>query len=232
MFINLDISKFHGDWMSLRVSTTGFDDYITTIYRLLEVYGYARTTLISKELGIKPATASKVLKYLEGKGLVRRVRYRGVSLTEKGMNVAKPIVRKHRIAEVFLSDFLGFDLYQSHFYAHKFEHLPDEVIERIYIRLGRPELCPHGNSIHLTTSDYASIGSKLTEVGVGVEAEVIRIAGELTEVLKVVNQLNMQIGSKVRVVSQEALHILVEIPDKGVFKIPRNVAEALICKVG
>ncbi|MEM1898718.1 MAG: hypothetical protein QXD36_06475, partial [Sulfolobales archaeon] len=65
-----------------------------------------------------------------------------------------------------------------------------------------------------------------------VEAEVIRIAGELTEVLKVVNQLNMQIGSKVRVVSQEALHILVEIPDKGVFKIPRNVAEALICKVG
>lgn len=218
--------------MSLRIGATGFDDYITTIYRLLEVYGYAKTTLISKELGIKPATASKVLKYLEGKGLVRRVRYRSVSLTEKGMNAAKPIVRKHRIAEVFLSDFLGFDLYQSHFYAHKFEHLPDEVIERIYARLGRPELCPHGNSIHPTNGNNIPTGLKLTEVGVGVEAEVVRIAGELTEVLKLVNQLGMQVGSKVKVISQEVPHTLVEIPGKGVFKIPRCVAEAIICKVG
>ncbi len=218
--------------MSLRVAATGFDDYLTTIYRLLEVYGQAKTTLISKELGIRPATVSKILKYLENKGLVRRMRYRGVSLTDRGMELAKYIVRKHRIAEVFLSEFLGFDLYQSHLHAHKFEHLPDEVIERIYVKFGNPELCPHGNSIKSIDGAPSSVGVKLTQIEEGVEAEVIRIAGELAEVLKVVVRLGMKINSKVRVIRREVPYIRVEILGKNVHEIPRDVAEAIICKVG
>ncbi|MEM4519840.1 MAG: metal-dependent transcriptional regulator [Sulfolobales archaeon] len=217
--------------MSLRAGTTGFDDYITTIYRLLEVYGLAKTTSISKELGIKPATASKVLKYLENKGLVKRVKYKNVSLTEKGFKVAKPIIRKHRIAEVFLSEFLGFDLYHSHLYAHKFEHLPDEVIERIYAKFGEPDVCPHGNSIGVIDESYLREGKKLKDLDEGVVAELIRIAGELSDVLKVISRLGLRIGSKVKVLKKDVSSILIDVPGVGVSEVSKDVAEAIICMV-
>ncbi|MEM2158106.1 MAG: metal-dependent transcriptional regulator, partial [Sulfolobales archaeon] len=189
------------------------------------------TTSISKELGIKPATASKVLKYLENKGLVKRVKYKNVSLTEKGFKVAKPIIRKHRIAEVFLSEFLGFDLYHSHLYAHKFEHLPDEVIERIYDKLGEPDVCHNGNSIGVLDESYLREGKKLKDLDEGVVAELIRIAGELSDVLKVISRLGLRIGSKVKVLKKDISSILIDVPGVGVSEVPKDVAEAIICMV-
>ena len=37
------------------------EDYLVTIYRLEEAYGYARTSVIARELGVKPGTVSKIL---------------------------------------------------------------------------------------------------------------------------------------------------------------------------
>ncbi|MDW7970081.1 MAG: metal-dependent transcriptional regulator [Sulfolobales archaeon] len=217
--------------MSLRASATGFDDYITTIYRLLEVYGRAKTTLISKELGTKPATVSKILKYLENKGLVKRVKYRDISLTDRGLKVAKPIIRKHRIAEVFLNEFLGFDLYHSHLYAHKFEHLPDEVIERIYVKFGSPDVCPHGNSIKFLDYDYLKDGRRLSEVDEGSVAELVRIVGELSDVLKEISRLGLRIGSRVRIIKKDVSSIVIGVNDSIIYEISRDVADTMICRV-
>jgi len=215
--------------MSLRVSAIGLEDYLTTIFRLLEVYGYAKTTLISKELGVKPATVSKVLKYLEVKGFVKRVKYRGVTLTNKGLELVKPVIRKHRIAEFFLSEFLGFDLYYTHLYAHEFEHLPDDVLEKIYLKLGSPTTCPHGNLIDVSSTSLA--GVKLSTVNEGSKVEVIRVAGELTYVLKELQRLGIKLGTVVSVVKQKPLHTVIEVVEGGVYELPKEYAEAVICRV-
>ena len=215
--------------MSLRVSAVGLEDYLTTIFRLLEVYGYAKTTLISRELGVKPATVSKVLKDLEVKGFVKRVKYRGVTLTNKGLELVKPVIRKHRIAEFFLSEFLDFDIYYTHIYAHEFEHLPDDILERIYLKLGRPTTCPHGNLISIDSTSLT--GVKLSNVSEGSKVEVIRVAGELTYVLKELQRLGIKLGTVISVVKQKPLYTVIEVIDGGVYELPKEFAEAIICRV-
>jgi len=120
------------------------EDYLVTIYKLESLYGEARTSQIARELGVRDGTVSKVIKHLQEHGYVRVYKYRGVRLTEKGREVAARILRNHRILEVFLHDFLGFDYYRAHELAHKMEHLPQEVIDRIYEKLGKPDICVYG----------------------------------------------------------------------------------------
>ncbi len=216
--------------MRLRVEDSGLEDYLTTIYRLIEVYGYAKTTLISKELGVTPATASKVIKCLESKGLIRRVKYKGVSLTDKGLEVVKYVVRRHRIAEVFFRAFLDIDLLHSHVYAHLFEHLPDEIIERIYIKLGSPVTCPHGNKIAIPANNAGLDGIRLSDVDVGSEIVIIRIAGELIHALRVISELGLDLGSRIRVIGKYPHKIVIEVPSKGVYELPLDAAKAIIVK--
>lgn len=216
--------------MRLRVEDSSLEDYLTTIYRLIEVYGYAKTTLISKELGVKPATTSKVIKYLESKGLVRRVRYKGVTLTDRGLEIVKYVVRRHRIAEVFLRVFLGVDLLNSHIYAHLFEHLPDEIIEKIYIRLGSPTTCPHGNKVVIPVNSVEIDGMRLNDVDIGREVVIIRIAGELIHTLGVINDLGLDLGSKIKVISRYPHKVVIEVPNKGVYEVPLDVAKAVIVR--
>ncbi len=116
------------------------EDYILTVYRLEVLYGMARTSQIARELRLKEGTVSKVLKKLQEEGFIILSRYRGIKLSDLGREVAEKILRKHAVIEVFLTDFLGFDKLKAHYLAHKMEHLPDEVVEALYLRLGKPNL--------------------------------------------------------------------------------------------
>lgn len=116
------------------------EDYVLTVYRLERLCGNARTSRIAEELKIREGTVSKVLKKLQADGLVALTKYRGVKLTSLGRDVAENILRKHAILEEFLVNYLNFNLVKAHYLAHKMEHLPDEVVEAIYVKLGKPVL--------------------------------------------------------------------------------------------
>lgn len=218
--------------MEVRSSRVGIEDYLTTIYRLEEIYGFAKTTKISRELNVTPATVSKVINYLETKGYVRRVKYRGVTLTSRGREVAEEIVRKHRIAEAFLTNFLGFDIYEAHLYAHRFEHLPREVIDRIYERMGMPLTCPHGNHIPGAKALTTCSGIRLSEAAEGRWYTIVRIGGELIHALKVLKELGLGLSSSVKVVVRKPLSTVIELSGGGLAEIPNEVAETVYVGVG
>ncbi len=78
------------------------------------------------------------------------VRFEGrvVALTAKGRRRAESVVRKHRIAERFLTDVVGLAWHKTHIEACRWEHvMSDEVEERLVAMLGNPTTCPHGNPI-------------------------------------------------------------------------------------
>lgn len=212
--------------VSLKVSGVGIriEDYLTTIYRLQEVYGHAKTTKISKELNVRPATVSKVINYLKRKGLVDRVKYRGITLTSKGREVAEEVVRRHRIAEAFLTGFLGFDIYEAHLYAHHFEHLPKEVIERIYEKINKPVTCPHGNYIP-GVSVGAIRGIKLTEADEGKHYVITRIAGELINPLKMLREVG--VNSIIKVIERRPSYVVIELGSGELIKLPGDAAETV-----
>ena len=123
------------------------EDYLKAIYRLEELMGIAKTTYLAKELGVTPATVTKMMSKLARDGYIVWEPYKGAKLSNKGRILAENIVRKHRIAEYFFYKILKLDLLKSHIYAHMLEHLPDEVFDRLYEFLNKPSTCPHGNPI-------------------------------------------------------------------------------------
>ena len=195
----MDVKRYYN-----RTFKSNREDYIAVIYRLHEVYGSAKLSDISRELGVKPATTSKVLSQLEKSGLVKKYKYRKVVLTEMGEKIAVRIIRKHRISEVFLAHKLSVDIFDTHYYAHYLEHLPDELIERIYILLGFPQKCPHGNIIPDAERDKDMMLAeyiRLSEATRGTY-RVERIAGELSSILPVLKELQLKPNTIIEVLAQ------------------------------
>ena len=100
---------------------------------------------VAEMLGVSRASAGEMLKRLEAEGLVERGEQLEAILTPEGAERAKRVVRKHRIIERFLTDFMGYTAAESHVHADELgDTFTDEMIERINERLGRPDRCPHG----------------------------------------------------------------------------------------
>ncbi len=202
------------------------EDYLATIYRLEEAYGYARTSIIARELGVKPGTVSKILGRLEEKGFVFRVKYRGVRLTEKGRSIAVRIARKHRIAEKLLSEILGLDMLLSHDVAHDLEHSPDEFFLKAVEKMGLEES-------RLDVENMAEAGSRgkpLYYATPGKEYIVFEFVGETRDALKFFVKTGIRHGTKILVCSTGSSEMEVSLNGKSTIRIPRSYAFQIIVK--
>ena len=130
------------------------DEYLETIYFLAFPIGEYRpdtkgsSTLavrVGEMLGVSRASAGEMLKRLEADGLVERGDQKEAILTDAGAERAKRVVRKHRIIERFLTDFMGYTAAESHVHADELgDAFSDEMVERLAQQLGNPDRCPHG----------------------------------------------------------------------------------------
>jgi DtxR family Mn-dependent transcriptional regulator len=103
---------------------------------------------LAATLGVTPGTATTMVKALAESGLVAYEPYAGVSLTGAGEKLAALVVRRHRLIELFLVQFLGFGWDEVHDEAEHLEHaVSDRLIERIDEMLGHPATDPHGDPI-------------------------------------------------------------------------------------
>ena len=130
------------------------DEYLETIYFLAFPIGEYRpqasgaptlAARVAEMLGVSRASAGEMLKRLEKEGLVRRGEHKEALLTSAGRKRAERVVRKHRIVERLLTDFMGYTAAEAHVYADDIgETFSDDMVERIEEKLGNPERCPHG----------------------------------------------------------------------------------------
>jgi DtxR family Mn-dependent transcriptional regulator len=129
-------------------------------------------------LGVSRASAGEMLKRLEAEGLVERGDQKEAILTPAGIERANGVVRKHRIIERFLTDFMGYTAAESHVHADELgDTFTDEMIERINDRLGHPDRCPHGWPVEPDTEQVENAGLlALAELEPGRSAEIVRLA--------------------------------------------------------
>src|SRR5919202_1674722 len=130
------------------------DDYLETIYFLAFPIGEYRpqtsgsptlASRVAEMLGVSRASAGEMLKRLEAEGLVERGERKEALLTPRGAERARKVVRKHRVIERLLTDFMGYTAAEAHVHADELGGtFTDDMIERIEERLGHPERCPHG----------------------------------------------------------------------------------------
>src|SRR5207302_4073753 len=130
------------------------DEYLETIYFLAFPIGEYRplssgsptlAARVAEMLGVSRASAGEMLRRLEKEGLVERGARKEAILTETGRERAEHVVRRHRIIERLLTDFMGYTPAEAHVHADELgDTFTDDMIERIDERLGHPERCPHG----------------------------------------------------------------------------------------
>jgi len=155
-----------------------FEEYCECIYELREDDVEVIRARIADRLQVSRPSVSEMIRRMESEGLVSVVDGR-VRLTPAGEDLAQRVVRRHRLAERFLTDILGLSWADAHREAGRWEHVMSDSVEQAMDRvLGSPSTCPHGNPI--PGADYvAPRAVRLAEVSPGQRFVVSRIPEEL-----------------------------------------------------
>jgi DtxR family Mn-dependent transcriptional regulator len=169
------------------------DEYLETIYFLAFPIGEYRpkttgsptlSSRVAEMLGVSRASAGEMLKRLEADGLVERGEHKEAILTAAGRARAEKAVRKHRIIERLLTDFMGYTAAEAHVHADELgDTFSEDMVERIDARLGHPTRCPHGWPVDtdLEQAENREL-APLSELAPGDRATIVRLAehdGEL-----------------------------------------------------
>jgi DtxR family Mn-dependent transcriptional regulator len=164
-----------------------FDEYLETIYFLANPIGEytpnapgapTLASRVAEMLGVSRASAGEMLKRLEAEGLVERGAQKEALLTPSGRARAERVVRKHRIIERLLTDFMGYTAAEAHVHADELgDTFTDDMVERIRTRLGDPERCPHGWPVEPDVEQAENNELEpLSALRPGAKATIVRLA--------------------------------------------------------
>src|SRR5881397_2533524 len=163
------------------------DEYLETIYFLAFPIGEYRpmstgsptlASRVAEMLHVSRASAGEMLKRLEAEGLIERGERKEALMTERGRERAERVVRKHRLIERLLTDFMGYTGAEAHERADALgDTFTDEMIDRIDVKLGHPERCPHGWPVDpdVEQAENAEL-APLASLRPGARATIVRLA--------------------------------------------------------
>ena len=125
---------------------TTYREYAAAIFELHEADLPVIQARISDWLGVSRPSVSEMVHRMQADGLVTIGDE--IDLTDEGRHLAEVVVRRHRLAERFLSEVLGLPWVKVHHEAETWEHaISDDVERAMWDKLGDPKTCPHGNPI-------------------------------------------------------------------------------------
>ncbi len=125
------------------MSSESVEEYLEAIYSINEKGKQAKNSDLSKELSVSPPSVTQMIQRLAKEGLVEYEPYKGATLTGKGMALAEKVVRKHRLLERFLHDYLKLPIKKIHDEACRMEHsISDETTMALCKALNSPETSP------------------------------------------------------------------------------------------
>ena len=126
--------------------TAVMEDYLETIYHLVQEHGFARSGQISKRLGVHKSTVTTALHNLQSQGYIDYAPYQEVTMTPKGVKEAEGIVRRHDIFYRLLHNLLGVAEDEASYLACEMEHsIPPHIVERF---IGLVEDALRKNELH------------------------------------------------------------------------------------
>jgi DtxR family Mn-dependent transcriptional regulator len=180
------------------------EEYLEGIYRLEEKSGVAKTNDIVKMLQVVPGTVTNTVERLEREGMLKHEPYKGVKLTDKGRKIALGVIRRHRLSERLLTDFVRVDWDKAHDAACRLEHgITNDVTKKLEKALGHPKTCPHGNPI--PTACGGIVEEKLepmSTLGLKESGVIAKITDETPEVLKYIATLGLLPGASLKIVEK------------------------------
>jgi DtxR family Mn-dependent transcriptional regulator len=212
--------------------TRSVEDYLKAIYQLSPEGRPASTSEIAHLLALSPPSVTGMVKRLSEHGLLEHVPYRGVQLTDEGRRAALRMVRRHRLIEAYLVEFLGYSWDTVHEEAERLEHaVSDTLVERMATALGNPDVDPHGDPIPSADGFVQELScTPLTDVPVGQTVELHRVHESQPERLRYIASIGLKPGVQVTVTDRQPFDDLVTIEVGGQqHVIGRELGHVLQC---
>jgi len=177
------------------------EEYLKAIGLAAERGERATTSHLARRLGVSMPSISEMLRRLSAKGFIIHTPRGPVHLTAEGQRLASSLIRRHRLWESFLVQFLGFSWDEVHDEAGRLEHATSPALEeRLAEFLGDLASCPHGHAIPGRTGQTgATTAMPLSEFTAGGLTRVARIQQETPDFLRRLAHLEMRPGQVIEV---------------------------------
>jgi len=156
---------------------------------------------LAERLGVTTVSATEMIRKLGEMGLTNHIPYKGVILTEKGREVACNVMRRQRLWEVFLYEYLKIEWALVYELACSLEHATaPEVTEALALFLGNPTTCPRGNPIPAADGSFTPLDTfPLSEAAAGDALRVIAVNATSTEILRYLQERQILPGAEIAV---------------------------------
>ena len=211
------------------LSTTE-ENYLKAIYKSSEVSEKAiSTNAIAAQMGTAPASVTDMIKRLAEKEYIFYQKYYGVTLTEKGLDSAKNLVRKQRLWKVFLVEWLHFTWDEVNELSEQLEHIQSaELVNRLDVFLNHPKFDPTGNAIPNTEGIFSERKQLLiNELEVESGGIVVAVKDESSDFLQYLDKIGLSIGTRIDVLENFSF----DLSKKVLFNIEKEVLlSAKVCE--
>jgi DtxR family Mn-dependent transcriptional regulator len=189
------------------VPTQVVEDYLDQIY-LMQLNGQRVIgARLAERMHTAVPTVTETLRRMVREGLVTLEAHKEVRLTERGMEEAESLIRRHALSERLLTDILGLSWVEAHAEAHKFEHIISPKVEaRLMALLGNPSTCPHGNPIPGLVATAPPRGIPLSTLNEPGDYPIVRVSEDAendVDLMAYIEQRNLKPGTRLRLVERE-----------------------------
>ena len=211
------------------------ENYIKSIYALSQATGEVIVSELAKKLAVKQPSVNSMMKKLVLKKIVSYAPYKGIRLTEKGKREALSIIRRHRLAELFLVKVMELGWEEVHDIAEQLEHVDSKrFYDRIDEMLNHPKVDPHGEPI--PDANGKILNNKcipLSQVDAGTEVKIVAVSDDKKSFLDHLNAKGLQIGEKVFIKRKEIYDGSVVVMNKAQvdLMLTHQVAERILVEV-
>lgn len=128
--------------------TSSLEDYLETIFEIIEKKGVARVKDIAAIRNVKPGSVSPAMRRLADAGYIVYNQGEYITLTDKGSEIAVKTLTRHKLLYRFLVDILGVNLEDAENDACAMEHsLSDSSVNKLTSFFEFFQSCPEGKEV-------------------------------------------------------------------------------------
>lgn len=216
----------------LEVLSVTEENYLKSICMLWQAeQTTVSTNAIAAYMGTSAASVTDMLKRLTEKGFTIYEKYKGVSLSKAGKDLAIQLIRKHRLWETFMVEKLNFTWDEVHHIAEQLEHIQSEqLIDRLDAFLGFPRFDPHGDPIPDKNGNFEFRQQiLLSKLEIGQKAIIVGVNEHSSIFLRHLAQVNLTIGTVITILEKfdfdQSLKLSLE--DNTILSVSNKVCQNL-----
>lgn len=210
------------------------ENYLKVIYHLSQTEDAGiSTNAIAQKIDTKASSVTDMIKKLKEKELITHQKYHGVFITDLGKQVAKMIIRKHRLWEVFLVDTLHFNWDEVHDVAEQLEHIKSEkLINALDAFLGYPKEDPHGDPIPNAQGEMPQREKQLlTETAIDTNYMCVGVKDTSSAFLQYLDRQKIALGTTFKVLKHEKFdHSVTIMVNNSQLTLSKVVAQNIFVK--